>query len=89
MSVIWKFTLAGEIVPVEIPVGFKPLHFAYQVDKLCLWAEVDPDAPRGHFLFSVVPTGGEVPVAGTYTGTYFVGPLVWHVYYSACDPEGG
>jgi len=51
--------------------------------EISLWAEVPYDVggeqlePR---TFLVVPTGGDVPDAGTYLGTVLDARLVWHIY---------
>jgi hypothetical protein len=54
-----------------------------QPGEICLWAEVPYDVggeklePR---YFDVIPTGGDLPDPGTYVGTVFDGPYVWHIY---------
>lgn len=48
-----------------------------------LWAEVPYDVGGERLTsrtFQVVPTGGDIPDPGTYVGTVFDGPYVWHVY---------
>jgi len=51
-----------------------------QPREICLWAEVPDGFPVETRTFRVIGTGWDVPDLGTYLGTVFDGPLVWHVY---------
>lgn len=48
--------------------------------EICLWAEGRAESPVTMRTFEVVPTGGDIPDPGSYVGTVFDGPFVWHVY---------
>ena len=81
MKTIWKFKLNSEGRPVLMPQEARPLHVAFQGHDLCLWAEVDRDGlPMQARRFAVRPTGEVFPSGGTYIGTAFTGPFVFHVY---------
>lgn len=89
MRSIWKFKVDPE-KPVEMPAGARLLSVAFQGDDLCVWAEVDPDAPKVQRRFTVVGTGHDLPSApGEFVGTahtdgiagiFGFGALVFHVY---------
>jgi hypothetical protein len=53
-----------------------------QDDAIHAWAEtpVDGDPFTVTRTFRVIGTGWPVPDPGTYLGTVFDGPYVWHVY---------
>ena len=55
---------------------------AMQGSVLCAWAEtpMQADSLTVKRTFCVVPTGGDIPDPGTYLGTVFEGPFVWHIY---------
>jgi hypothetical protein len=51
-----------------------------QNERIYAWAETDGVGGAVTRTFCVVPTGGNVPYAGSYLGTVFEGPFVWHMY---------
>lgn len=79
---IFKYALSPEGGDVMLPVGARILAVRDQANQVCLWAEVVPGAPLMTRRFRVIPTGGDVPVDGTYIGTFFPvdGVFVFHVY---------
>ncbi len=78
---IWKFTLHPGFA-VSMPVGAEVLHAAGQGDEVCIWALVDPTAPKERRRFDVYGTGHPMPAdPGRYVGTaHLSGPLVFHVF---------
>lgn len=53
-----------------------------QGHEVVVWAEtpVDGDPFTVTRRFRVIGTGFDVPDSGTYIGTAFDGPYVWHLY---------
>lgn len=83
---IWKYVLdIGDTVVVGMPEHAIPLSVAEQHGALCLWAEVDPDAPVAPREFHVRGTGHSLRGnEGKYIGTVVMEyGLVWHVYDEA------
>jgi hypothetical protein len=81
---IWKYVLDGDSPVLEMPNGAQVVSFALQHDTPCLWAIVDPDAPRVGRRFRVVGTGWrfEWPMllSVTYRGMVQApNGLVWHL----------
>ncbi len=62
-----------------MPTGAIIRHVAVQNGIVCVWAEVDPDAPIEVRTFEIFGTGWN-NINGTYIATYFAGPFVWHLY---------
>lgn len=89
MKVVHKFPLVfsapvpGEPGVVRLPaeVRFRSAGFD-GLDRLCVWCEVERDAPLTRdCLVVVLATGDEVPAGGaTFLATIFPAPLVWHLY---------
>jgi hypothetical protein len=83
--VVWKYELPepGDHA-LELPFGAEVLSVACQGDRLCLWALVEPDAPKELRRFRVLGTGWEFERAGRvkFVGTALMqdGALVWHVF---------
>jgi len=82
---IYKYSLGAdprikEPLNVYMPEGAKQLRIEYQGSELCIWAEVDPDAPMFKRTYTLVPTGADVPAKGLHQTTLFEGPFVWHLY---------
>lgn len=82
---IWKFRLPfASVATIEMPLGARVLCVQRQGDETCLWATVDPDAPRELRRFVTCGTGHELPegVALAYLGTVQTsgGAYVWHVF---------
>lgn len=74
---------------IKMPVGAKILLVDVQPlsavrGQLCLWAEVDPDAPKEDVKIEVHGTGNTISASDTrkHVGSALMddGRLVWHVY---------
>jgi len=79
MRKVFKYVIENELV--QLPKGFKAMSFQAQGRRdLCLWALVDPDAPKDTVHFRVVGTGHEVDPRWTYIGTAQQGAFVWHLF---------
>jgi hypothetical protein len=85
-DVIWKYTLAEVENDVEMPQGAQILTVASQFNEICVWARVDPEAPRVTRTFYVVGTGcSDLEGVGTYYGSALLddGKYVFHVFERA------
>lgn len=87
MKRIYKYAIQGKTMEafygtreLELPEGARVLCVDTQDGDLCLWAEVDPEAPTRKAVLFVVGTGQEPPDQGIYRGTAQQGPYVWHIY---------
>ena len=84
MRAVWKFPLAlADEVELDIPRGAEMLDFQMQGRTLCIWALVDPEAPKELRTFRVAGTGHPLPDEGLrYIGTtqQLGGALVWHLF---------
>jgi hypothetical protein len=61
--VIWKYPITASVVTLSLPEGARVLHVHEQNGDPCLWAAVDPNAPRTERRFHAIPTGS--PIAHT------------------------
>jgi hypothetical protein len=87
---IFKYPLAiVDEQRVPMPIGARILSAATQreghgvapVERVCLWAEVDPLADRADRTILIRGTGHDAPDApARFVGTCLQGPFVWHVY---------
>ncbi len=83
---VWKFPFhTTDNVVIEMPKGAQVLSIQTQHGKPCMWALVDPEAPKVNRLFRVFGTGHPIPFFEenlSYDGTYQEqgGDLVWHVF---------
>jgi hypothetical protein len=77
---VWKFPLIDK--GVVMPVGSQLLCVQMQNGIPCIWAIVDPEAPKEKVNIRVYGTGHEIPEdAGLgYLGTVQDGPFVWHFF---------
>lgn len=87
MKTIWKFPLiVNDFQQISIPAGAQLLDVQVQHDQPCLWALVDPAAPREFLTFRTVGTGHPFidDAWGSYRhiGTYQLaaGGFVGHVF---------
>lgn len=84
VQTVWKFSIdLGSDEPVLMPKGAQVLHVDNQDGALCVWALVDPHAPKVARGFVVVGTGHPVPAfRGRFLGTVLFagGALVFHVW---------
>lgn len=91
---VWKYPM-GEwttgMFSTEMPVGAEVLSLEWQHDDLCMWALVNPDAPKEQRHFVVVGTGheytspnhqGAALTREGYVGMfqYAGGDLIFHVF---------
>jgi hypothetical protein len=86
MRAIWKYTLeVTDEQPVLMPRGAKLLSVQGQGDDVCLWAEVDAEAPKESRIFCVFGTGQLIRTdhsPRTYVGTAQLVRLglVFHIF---------
>lgn len=97
MRTIWKFPFRiDDEVAIEMPRDARVLTVQVQDGKPCLWALVDPKAPKGPRLFRLFGTGHPVTeeLLGAFVGTFQinsslpyelggVGSLVFHLFEAA------
>jgi hypothetical protein len=81
-TTIWKFTLElTDLQGMEMPSGARILTVAAQGSSVCLWAHVDPEAPRETRTIRLYGTGHPMPEnPGVYLGTFQMAPLVFHAF---------
>ncbi len=69
---------------IDLPVGAHILSVAVQGQKtLCVWALVDPEAPKDTRRFRIIATGERFdPTGMTYIGTFHgvAGWMVFHLF---------
>ena len=92
METIWKFELKiQDAQQIEIPKGAIILTVQIQFNTPCLWAKVDPKAPKENRTIKMYRTGHPISVSKTeefsgyettYLGTFQVdgGDYVFHVF---------
>lgn len=72
MNAVWKFPFpVVDDFELEMPIGAQPLHVDTQNEVPCLWAIVDPNAPRVARKFHLAGTGH--PLEEKYTKDKHVG----------------
>lgn len=81
-AAIWKFQLHPWTETVEMPAGARLLHAHEQAGQVCVWALVNPAAPRVKRLLSVIGTGFTPSADEAYVGTAHIVEqgLVLHVF---------
>lgn len=82
---VWKFTVHPWDTRVEMPKGARLLHVHEQGGDVCLWAEVDPAAPKVDRVVLVFGTGHpirheQIEYVGTAHLVEAGQSLVLHVY---------
>jgi hypothetical protein len=88
MITIWKYILHPTEPEQKMPKEARILTAAAQGDQICVWAEVNPDAPPESRYFQIFGTGHPVApqnppgYALEYIGSAFLedGAYVFHVY---------
>ena len=84
MKTIWKFELdTAQFTEIEMPTGAEILTAQIQNEVMCLWAQVDPEAPKETRTFEVAGTGTPLSDAPRkYIGTVQTsgGRYVLHVF---------
>ena len=82
MKAICKYSLLLGGSHLELPQGWEPLHVAMQDRQACLWALVDPDAPKVPALVQSYGMGFSLADdPGKFLGTAQQGPFVWHFFH--------
>lgn len=79
--VIYKYQLAPTKGIIDMKAGARLLHAGFdRRGTLCVWAEIDIDAPGARRLLEVVATGELYDVEnGVHVSTVVDGSFVWHV----------
>jgi len=84
-TTVWKYSLeTRDVQDVEMPKNANIIHCAEQNNVICLWAEVEPDAPKITKTFYIVGTGWDhrpeclLRHVGSVVESHR--PLVWHIY---------
>ena len=88
-TAVWKFPIVvTDRQTVHMPAGAQILTAPVQRGQLCLWALVNPTAPRQDRQIEVLGTGNPAPEASRcYIGTVqMAGALVWHVFEITATP---
>ena len=85
MFTIWKYPLSPrEVQDLSMPDGAEILTVQTQKEQVCLWAKVDPQAPKVIRTFGVFGTGWEIVTTASmrYIGTVQLedGDFVYHVF---------
>jgi hypothetical protein len=85
MKAIWKYPLGiTDIQTVSMPKGAEILTVQIQLGGVCLWAMVDPEAPKEDRIIITYGTGHPIdsPHLLRYIGTYQIPErvLVFHVF---------
>jgi hypothetical protein len=82
---IWKFPLKGphDYNEIEMPKGAEILTAQVQNKTICLWAMVDPEAPKETRMIEIAGTGTTIidpDGPRKYIATVQVGPYVFHLF---------
>jgi hypothetical protein len=84
MKTIYKYPFSiDDSVIITMPVGAEILTVQVQHRVPCIWALVDPEAPKVDRYFRVAGTGHSLPEnPGKYVGTFqqLEGNLIFHVF---------
>lgn len=92
MFSIWKYPLSPrEIQDISMPEGAEILTVQNQNENICIWAKVDPNAPKVLRTFAVYGTGWDIVTNASmeYIGTVQLsrGEFVYHVFEWICRKE--
>jgi len=82
MNVIYKYPVKPD-ASIELPQGARILSIHVQHSVPCLWALVNPVAPKEVRRFHTIPTGQPFDDSGlTYIGTFhgIEGWMVFHLF---------
>lgn len=85
MFTIYKYIIEPSDSKVVLPIGAKILSVFFQMDELCMWAEVDTEKEDDTRYFEVFGTGHKIPyrmgVDYSFIGTaHMNNGLVFHVF---------
>lgn len=80
---IWKYPFQiDDEFEIEMPEGAQVLTAQVQGSTPCLWALVNPEAPKTKRKFFVYGTGHEINEEGVaYIGSIQMNGFVWHVFF--------
>lgn len=86
-TTIWKFPLTlADRQTIKIPRTAVLLHLgmhqAAAGEEIALWMAVAPETPKVDVEIICAGTGHPLPHVGTFLGTVFDGPFVWHFFTS-------
>ncbi len=71
----------GDPFVLDLPLDARLLHFSAQLgERLWVWADVDPDAPKRGRHLMIVGTGHPKPQGGTHVGSWVSDEYVWHLF---------
>lgn len=73
----YQFVSGGRI---EIPKNAEIVHVEEQDGVLCMWAIVNPDAPKETRTFCIRGTGHPIDESLKYVKTWQAPPFVWHLF---------
>ena len=77
---VWKFPFRlDDSIVLEMPEGAEILMVDCQQGQPCMWARVNPDAPKKNYIFFLCGTGHPAP-SGDHVASFQQGPFVWHVF---------
>lgn len=84
IKTVYKYPVPLDFVArqeIFLPEGAKPLVMGFDGNlKVCLWAEVNPDAPSHLRKIAIIGTGEEVPENLKYLNTFERNGFVFHSY---------
>lgn len=88
MRTIWKFPIPiSDRFELVVPDGYSVVHVGPDPQgHLSFWADVDTDATRSSYVFSVVGTGNPAPKNGFHAGSFVDWPFVWHLFEIETEP---
>jgi len=85
-STIWKFNLSvTDEQRFPMPRRAEILTAQQQSGWLCIWAKVDPKAPKVDRVIRIAGTGGPL-CDGKYVASVQQGALVWHIFDGGEEP---
>jgi hypothetical protein len=81
-ATIWKFPFrVDDVLEIEMPGVASILHVECQHGTPCVWAVVNPAAPKVIRRLRLFGTGRPITERlGRHIGTFQQGPFVWHVF---------
>jgi hypothetical protein len=82
MRTIWKFPFEiADDIPLELPVGAEVVHVDTQGGQPCIWALVDPEAPKEKQHFRIHGTGHPIDDPEfQYVASFQQSRFVWHLF---------
>lgn len=76
---------------INLPRGARILKVETQNGQPCMWALVDTAKPTLPYGFYIFGTGHQMDAGmamiGEHVATFQQGPLVWHVFANALNPD--